>query len=308
MIHLVKNIIATLAYYDVMKYPLTAFEVWRHFLALEADISAKEVTIGSVRETLHMLVKEGRIGSDRGFYFLKGREHLVDIRLSHGKVSVERLKRVHSLVFWMRFFPFVRMIGVTGSLAMEQSDASSDWDLLIVLKKGRIFTGRAIVTALLHVFGKRRHHGKTKNRACLNYWITDGSLEIGLKDAYSAHEYRFLLPFFGWETYRKFEIANRWIVRYEPQYSLSELPTNFLCSDSAISFRIRGFLEKLLDSNQLEQLLARMQKKKIASNPLSALPGGYIESSEHALVFLPKPRGPKVFELFRNRLSDIRFS
>ncbi len=306
MISLVKNIVATLAYYDVMNYPLTAFEVWKHFLSLEADISTQEVTIGSVRETLQMLVKEDRIGSDRGFYFLQGRDCLVDVRLSHGKVSVERLKRVRSLVFWMRFFPFVRMIGVTGSLAMEQSDASSDWDLLIVLKKGRIFTGRVIVTVMLHIFGKRRHRKKTKNRACLNYWITDDSLEIGLKDVYSAHEYRFLLPFFGWETYRKFEIANRWIVRYEPQFSLSESPPNFLVRDVPMISRVRRFLENLLDFDRLEQCLERVQKKKISKNPLSALPGGYIEASENALVFLPRPRGPKVFELFRSRLSRIR--
>ncbi len=306
MILLTKNIIATLAYYDVMGYPLTAFEVWKHFLAVENEVSREQVTFPLVHETISMLVKEGRIRQDRGFYFLPDRTGLVDHRLADGKVSVTRLKRVKRLAGLLRFLPFVRMIGATGSLAMEKGERDSDWDLLIVLKKDFIFTGRAIVTLFLQCIGKRRHGKKTKNRACLNYFITDESLEIGTKDLYSAHEYRFLIPLFGWDIYRKFEMTNRWIVRFQPQFFLTEKPPLFLSHDSSLANRCRAVLESIFAQRILESKLRTWQQKKISRNPLSKLEASYIEATDRALIFLPKPRGPKTFVAFRNRLAALR--
>lgn len=306
MILLTKNIIATLAYYDVMGYPLTVFEVWKHFLAVENEVSREEVTLSAISEAITMLVKDGRIRQDRGFYFLPDRNGLVEQRLSEGKVSVARLKRVRRLAGFLRFVPFVRMIGATGSLAMEKGAKESDWDLLIVLRKDFIFTGRAIVTLFLQCIGKRRHGEKTKNRACLNYFLTDESLEIGTKDLYSAHEYRFLIPLFGWETYRKFEMANRWIIRFQPQFSLTEKPSFFLIADSRLAVRCRAFLEWVLGHVVLETHLRSWQQKKIWRNPLSKLETSYIEATDRALIFLPKPRGPRTFVAFRDRLADLR--
>ena len=308
MILLTKNIIATLAYYDVMGYPLTAFEVWKHFLAVENEVGREQVTLASVDEALRMLVSERRVREDRGFYCLPDRSGLVDRRLADGKVSVARLKRLRRLVWWLRFLPFVRMIGTTGSLAMEKGEKESDWDLFIVLRKDRIFTGRAMLTIFLQLIGKRRHGRKTKNRACLNYFITDESLEIATKDIYSAHEYRFLIPLFGWAVYRKFEMANRWIVRFQPQFFLTEKPSFFLIGESAPVRRWSAFLEGILGQDTLEKLLRSWQQKKIARNPLSKLEASYIEATDRALIFLPRPRGPKTFVAFRDRLASLRLS
>lgn len=306
MILLTKNIIATLAYYDVMDYPLTAFEVWKHFLAVENEVNREQVTLASVHEALLMLVSEQRVKQDRGFYYLPDRSALVDRRLAEGKLSVARLKRLKRLVQYLRFLPFIRMIGATGSLAMERGEGESDWDLLIVLKKDRIFTGRAIITLFLHLIGKRRHGEKTRNRACLNYFITDESLEIGTKDLYSAHEYRFLIPLFGWSVYRKFEMTNRWIVRFQPQFFLTEKASLLLVGESGAMHRLQTFSEMIIGHDAVEQLLRTWQQKKIARNPLSRLEASYIEATDRALIFLPRPRGPKTFVAFRDRLAALR--
>ena len=308
MILLTKNIIATLAYYDIMGYPMTVFEVWKHFLAVENEVDREQVTLASIDEALRMLVAEQRVREDRGFYCLPDRNVLVDRRLADGKVSVARLKRLKRLVWWLRFLPFIRMIGATGSLAMEKGERESDWDLLIVLRRGRIFTGRAVITLFLQLIGKRRHGEKTRNRACLNYFITDESLEIATKDIYSAHEYRFLIPFFGWSVYRRFEMANRWIVRFQPQFFLTEKPSFFLIGESAVAAGWQAFLESILRQDIIERLLRSWQQKKIARNPLSRLEASYIEATDRALVFLPRPRGPKVFVAFRDRLASLRLS
>jgi hypothetical protein len=77
---------------------------------------------------------------------------------------------------------------------MKHGERGSDWDMFVVLRAGRMFLGRTILTGFLHLIGKRRHGKWVSNRACLNYFVTDDSLEIGTKDLFSAHEYRFSYP------------------------------------------------------------------------------------------------------------------
>jgi hypothetical protein len=48
--------------------------------------------------------------------------------------------------------------------------------------------------------------------------------------------------------------------------------------------------------------LKKWQIEKIQQNPNTHLSGSYIEATDEALVFLPKPRGPKVFTEFKKRL------
>lgn len=300
----------TLAYYDVFGMPLTGFESWKHLLAPEGDGDGKwrmKYRLSDVMNTLEEDVRAGRIVFRDGMYMLPGRDMLVVRRLEEDKRSISRLKRVRRLVGLLRFVPFIRMIGVTGSLALKQGGKESDWDLFIVLKSGYIFTGRTVVTGFLHMIGKRRHGRKVRNRACLNYFVTEDGLEIGTKDLFSAHEYRFLVPIFGFQVFQRFERKNHWIARFK----LSALPTEVAplweVRDTSFSKWSRAFGEAVLSRDILEGWLARWQKEKIRRNPKSSIPGGLIEANDTALIFLPRPRGPRVLERFKCRAGEVIF-
>jgi hypothetical protein len=197
------------------------------------------------------------------------------------------------------------MVALTGSLAMKNSNPSGDWDLLVVLRSGHIWTGRALLTTVLHVFGKRRHAQDVANRVCLNYWITTQSLEIITKDLFSSNEYFFITPLFGITEFRKFQEKNRWIRRFRPQYEVIQSEHLLCLKDSRAAKLFRDIGEILLSDLALERMLAVMQKKKINANPKTHLAGSFIEATDKALIFLPKPQGPKVFEQFKMRLSEI---
>jgi hypothetical protein len=272
-----KNIIATIAYYDVFDYPLTSFEIWKYFLTdtLES-ISYREVI-----------------------------EHIVKKRLRRGKLAIAKQKGVLRLVRWLRYIPFIRMIALTGSLAMKNSEASGDWDLLIVLRTGHIWTGRALCTALIHIFGRRRHSEDIADRACLNYWITSQSLEIGTKDLFSSNEYYFITPLFGFDEYQKFQRSNMWIRRFHPQFAELKTPHLFCIHDTAWIRFVRNIGEVLLSDVALESLMRRIQKKKILNNPLTDLQGSLIEATDRSLIFLPKPQGPSVYEKYKKNMSNL---
>jgi hypothetical protein len=299
-----KNIVATVTYYDVMDFPLTAFEVWKHLLEYDREHPAltEPVSFFDVWQILHSEQLSGKIAQKNGWYFLKGREALVEKRIKSEKLSVKKLKGMKRLAKILAYVPYLRMVGATGSLAMKHGVKGSDWDMFVVLKSGKIWIGRTILTLFLHAIGKRRHGRKISNRACLNYFVTDDHLEITTKDLFSAHEYRFLIPLLSFATFQKFELKNQWIRTYKPNFSPTFLPSLWLVSETASAVRFRTFLESVFDGFHLEQWLSSWQRKKIERNPKTHLEGSLIEATNQALVFLPKPRGPRVFQAFKERL------
>lgn len=306
---LTRNIVATIAYYDVLDYPLTAFEIWKYLLRIDTDnwdvCDASTASLEDVMNALETDAVRKHIMSERGFYVLRGRRKLIAKRLASGKSMIPKFKRIHRLTWWLRFVPYVRMVALTGSLAMKNGDAESDWDMLIVLRPGHIWMGRTLVTGFLHLTGKRRYGSHIKDRACLNYWITSDSLEIITKDLFSSNEYFFLVPLFGAESFGAFRLKNLWIRKFRPNYVPNELLPLLFVPDSFMARFIRNAGEILLSDPFLERQLSTWQKKKIQANPKTSLPGSLIEATDKALIFLPKPQGPRVFEAFKKRMSEL---
>lgn len=302
---LAKNIAATVTYYDVMDFPLTAFEVWKHLLEYDRErpVLTEPVTLLEVWKVLHSGQLSGKIEEKNGLYFLHGREALVEKRIQGEKLSVGKLKRMRRLAGVLAFVPYLRMVGATGSLAMKNGAKGSDWDMFVVLKSGKIWIGRTILTLFLHGIGKRRHGKKISNRACLNYFVTDDNLEIATKDLFSAHEYRFLIPLLSFPLFQIFELKNRWIRTYKPNFTPTLLPGLWLVKETDLSGRVRSVLEQALDFFDGEVWLRSWQQKKIENNPKTHLEGSLIEATDRALVFLPRPRGPRVFQAFKERLT-----
>jgi len=199
-----KNILSTIIYYNVLNFPLTSFEVWKYLTIgnekKETGNDKQSCSLSDVVEILEDKELEKHIEEFRGFYFLKGRKDLVEQRLQNDKNSIVKYKIAKKVAKWLGEVPFVRMIAVTGTVAMRNSEKGSDIDFLVVLKKGRIWTGRLLVTLAVQLLGRRRHGKKVKNRICLNYFITTESLRIKRQDLFAANEYSFIYTIFDSEA------------------------------------------------------------------------------------------------------------
>jgi len=300
-----KNILATVTYYDVMNFPLTFFEIWKHLVEHDRENVSRnqEISLQTVWNFLATGQLSSKISEKNGMYFLIGRESLVDDRIRSEKISVAKLKRMKGLARILAYVPYLRMLGATGSLAMKNGVRGSDWDMFVVLQSGKIWIGRTILTLFLQCIGKRRHGKKIHDRACLNYFVTDNTLEIGTKDLFSAHEYRFLIPLLSFSAFQNFEIKNRWIKLYKPNFAPTCIPSLWLVKESKFALRVRGEIEKFFNLLHLETWLSSWQKEKIERNPKTHIEGSLIEANDEALIFLPRPRGPRVFQKFKERLN-----
>lgn len=298
-----KAVLATVAYYDALEYPLTEFEAWKHLIADKGDSVSDVPSLGQVAAAIDGLVESEVILRINGFVVLPGRQSLVPERIRGEKYSVGKIKRAARLIRGLAWVPFIRMIALTGSLSMKRGDHESDWDLFVVLSRGAIWRGRTLLSLVLQLVGKRRHGRHIENRACLNHFVTDGSLEIAMQDYFSASEYRFMYTFLGRDTERRFELVNRWIARIKPNYQPTEIPNLWLHEASPTVLKIRAALERLFSWCEWERMLSRWQKKKIEHNPKSLVPGAFIVANDEALIFLPHPKGPVVFDRFKERLA-----
>jgi hypothetical protein len=272
-----------------MDYPMTSFEIWKYLFQLEKkdskDQSGSDMSLPLIAEELEGEKLKKIIEEYHGFFFLKGRKSLVDQRINRNKISESKIRILLKVTKILRFVPYVRMIAVTGRMAMKNAEEKSD--------------------LAVHLMGKRRYRGKIANRVCLNYFITTNSLEISMKDMYSSSEYYFMLPLFGKETFRKFQKDNRWISEYKANYQETSADNLKTIEDDFLSAKIRYIGEKIFTFNFIEKILKTWQIKRINKNPKTNQIGSMVVASDEALVFLPNPQGPKIYDKFKEKISSL---
>lgn len=311
-----KNILSTIIYYDILNFPLTSFEVWKYLLTANSDQGSvinkkiESFILGEIVEGLESEELKNYIEEFRGFYFLKSRKDLAERRIQCDKNSAVKFEIAEKAARWLKYVPFVRMVAVTGTLAMKNCEKGSDIDFFVVLEKGRIFTGRLLVTAVAHFWGQRRYGNKIKNRICLNYFTTTGNLEIQRKDIFAANEYSFIYPVYGFKVFQKFCEKNLdWIRKFKPNYECPELkPARYFVEVKPLQRTIQRFFENLINlfwGDRIESWQKRHQIARIERNPLTVKPGAYIEYTDQNLIFLPEPQGVRLEEEWRRRVRNI---
>jgi len=134
---------------------------------------------------------------------------------------------------------------------MEENEKDIlDIDLIIAAKKGRIWTVRTFVTLLTSVLGARRHGNITKNKICLNHYITDKSLKIPFESLYNAQSYIHLINVYDSKedkkVFQEFQEKNKWIKKYARNYKSSELGGFRSIGRNKILGLISGFFEIIL--------------------------------------------------------------
>lgn len=208
-----KAILSTLAYADVFDYPLKEKEIYR-FL-----ISNFQFPVANFQKEL--ISSSSKISQKDGFYCFKGREKIVELRKKREKWSQGKLRIAKQVANWLRLIPTIKMVAVTGALAMGNSEENDDIDLLIVTSKNRLWLTRGLIVTFLRFFGLYRRPGKIKDRICPNMLLDEDHLMVPKKeqDLFSAHEVCQLKPIWDKDNcYQKFLRANLWSKKYLPNW------------------------------------------------------------------------------------------
>jgi len=205
-------------------------------------------------------------------------------------IQKKYLGRAYFVVKVLQLVPFLRMIGLNGSLARGEASKESDIDFLVITKAGRIWTTRFFMVLLTQLTGFRRHGEKIAGRICLNRYQTDDFLEILPHDSYHGRVFSVLVPIFNKAaTYKNYVNANRWMEQagFKVKQGIEIRPLK----NSAIFGYIQKFGEMLLGGkfgNFIEKKLKKYQEKRILKNPIThSSPEGRVRISDKELCFHP---------------------
>jgi len=112
---------------------------------------------------------------------------------------------------WLGRLPFVRMVALTGALAMRNvAESDDDLDYLLVTAPDRVWLARAFAIIVVRLVKWR---GVT---ICPNYVLADDALLQDQKDLFVAHEVAQMIPICGYPLYWRFRETNRWVGAYLP--------------------------------------------------------------------------------------------
>jgi hypothetical protein len=183
-------------------------EELHHFL-----MSSQSVTLEAVRYALDhaptlreaLIVRDGRV-------ILAGRERLLDVRDERDGLSTQLWPKVSAAGRWLACVPFVRMVAVTGALAMDNpAHTRDDFDYFIVTTPGRVWLARLLIVGVVRV---SRVWGWT---ICPNFVVAADALSQRRRDAYIAHEIAQAIPLADSDgVYAAFRQANAWTTQHLP--------------------------------------------------------------------------------------------
>ena len=90
--------------------------------------------------------------------------------------------------------PYLRYVGLNGSLARGVASKKSDIDLMVVAEPGHIFTVRFLMISTIALVGIKRSQKKIAGRLCVNYFVTGDNLDIKPHNKKVAQWYKYMVP------------------------------------------------------------------------------------------------------------------
>jgi len=320
-----KSIIATLCYYDIFDYPLTGLEVFKFLInplyvvgqidniyQIELE-PIKDISLGGVLEALEGEKIKKLVSQKNGFYFLKGRNNLVKQRIERQKIAAERWKKVVRVLKFIQGVPFVKMIAVCNSLAIDNSKEEADIDFFIIVRRKRIWLARFLITFLVWLMGEWRHKQKISNRICLSFYVSEEflslkSISIKPYDIYLANWIYQLQPVFCQEKiYEDFILANQWVKDYLLNFGLLKNHHYPAFKQSGFFALLKKFLEKILSrflGDIKETILRFFQKIKISHSLIPHKIPTAVIISDQVLKFHENDKREYFQEEFLKRLKN----
>lgn len=208
-----KAILYTLAYSDIFHFPLTKEELWQ-FLISEEKID---------RTTFDQAIKNlsKKIIIRNGFYVLAG--HELDIKTRRNNTSELKKKQqiAKHAAYYLSYIPTIKLIGLSGSVAMGKAESNDDIDFFIITKKNKLFITRVLIQSVLEMLNLRRKRQDTvgRDKICVNLLIDETQISWAdhAHDVYTAHEVLHMKPLFERDNmFERFITANNWVQQFFP--------------------------------------------------------------------------------------------
>jgi hypothetical protein len=298
-------VVQTVRYFHIFDMPVTAMQIWRNLLVPSAPEARAEVVSASLPHVQRLLATSAwltsQLGHRWGYFYLRGEGASVDERLRRHVIAQHKWRVVQWLATCIGVVPFVRMIGVTGSLALNNTKQDSDFDFLLVVRGGRIWTARLLLLLLTQLLGKRRKYwnDKAPDKACLNHYLADTALTISPQNQtlYTAMLYARLVVLRGEAVFDRFERANRqWRDRWMVCRQAPKLQSVYTCRQGGASRWLQRFWESWLlePVGDVVERIAEYVQRKAATRHARPEREGRVVLTHEELAFHPDSKAALV--------------
>lgn len=210
-------ILRVLAYHDLFCHPLTAAEI-QHWIDLpDMDAAALDngldrlVALGLVQrlEAVHPTTDPGWVLPPGPFY------SLVDIHVRVAR-RAECAARARALMPAARAMgeslmriPFVRAVGISGSLSKGVMAPDGDFDYFVIAQPGRLWIARTLIQWKVHRL-------PNPDLLCANYLVDANTLDLPLRDPFTAVETASMIPVAGGALLTELRRRNKWVATERP--------------------------------------------------------------------------------------------
>jgi hypothetical protein len=248
-----QDVFNTLLYSDVYDFPLTAREIHQYLSGRAA----------SIEEVCHALKSDPRFTGEGDYFTLPGRQKIVSVREMREKRSQRLLPLALKYGRIIGRLPFIRMVALTGSLAVHNVSGNEDFDYMLVTRPGRLWTARAFVL----LFGRfTRLAGHT---ICPNVIVSEDSLAWSQHDLYSARDLCQMIPISGMSVYQKLIQANQWVEDFLPNAYVNITDTFFEGKESyktslrsILELPLRGRLGERAERWEMSRKIERFSRQE----------------------------------------------
>ncbi|MGC9603274.1 MAG: hypothetical protein ABSF47_02285 [Minisyncoccia bacterium] len=253
-----------LEFYSKIGRPLTAVEL--------ARLEPRCRKTSEILEELDKLEDKKTVSRKDGFWAVRGTN--LESRRRQDLILDLKWKKLVKLSRWFRFVPFLKFVLANGSLVLGLASESSDFDVLVAVREGRIFTTRYILNLVFSLLRARRLDdlkGSSPNKFCFNHLITPPIYRKDGLNGFGAEIYRNLVPIYGRENdIREFLEAN-WLYGINPEANLLDMrfremkPNLFARS---LEWLLGGFFGNFVEKKIAEPIARRRLEKYLSHKPI----------------------------------------
>lgn len=293
-----ESILKVVAYFDIFNYPVTMEEVHQF---LDQTVSNEELEMEVGR-----LLNKQMIWQLGHFYSLRNDPKLEQRRVTGNRMAVERLKTARRISRVLAWCPYIRGIGISGSLSKNFAYEGSDFDFFLITAVNRLWIARTFQHTFIKVFswlGLRR-------LCCLNYYVDEQALEIPEKNIFTAIEVATLIPARGNHCFQQFFSANSWTGDFIPNVLFKKIPAKEIsswplkkCMEWVLNNRLGDRIDNALMRFFSRRWTILMAKEKVTATGFTP---GAVVIEKHLCKPLPHHFQQNILNRFQQRMADVK--
>lgn len=165
------------------------------------------------KELQHLIAEKILIKVDD--FYVYGSDLDSVIKRLRGNMYADRaLKIAQKKAKFIAKFPFVKGVGVSGSLSKGYYDNGSDIDFFVITEPNKLWLCRTFLMLYKKIFLLN-----SRKFFCVNYFVSTSQMEIEEKNRFTATELKTLIPMQGKTVFEDFFQKNQWVTNYFNKFS-----------------------------------------------------------------------------------------